>query len=201
MKNYNKILINFILVFSSIYAESNIGADIVSRYVWRGTDYGNAAAIQPNIEINLASFTLGAWGSWSLSPGPYDATGNECDVYLSSNFGPVSISLTDYFFPQYNGSDSLFNLDKHTFELSGSIDTQSTSSLIALNILGDDANSVYYEFSYKALTIGVGNGLYTQNGKFMPISIGLNAQRDNLSVEYLVNPDSETSFLVFGINF
>ena len=201
MKNYNKILINFILVFSSIYAESNIGADIVSRYVWRGTDYGNAAAIQPNIEINLASFTLGAWGSWSLSPGPYDATGNECDVYLSSNFGPVSISLTDYFFPQYNGSDSLFNLDKHTFELSGSIDTQSTSSLIALNILGDDANSVYYSFSYKALTIGVGNGLYTQNGKFMPISIGLNAQRDNLSVEYLVNPDSETSFLVFGINF
>ena len=68
-------------------------------------------------------------------------------------------------------------------------------------MVGDDSNSIYYEFNYQALTIGIGNGIYTKNGAFMPISIGLNAARDNFSAKYIINPDTETSFLVFGVNF
>ena len=201
MKNYSLVLINIIIVSSSIFAETTIGADIVSRYVWRGVDYGNSAAVQPNMEINLKSFSIGAWGSWAISPGPYDPSGNECDLYLSTDMGPVSIALTDYFFPKYNGSDSLFNLDKHIIEISAGIDRDSGSMLFALNMAGDDSNSIYYEFNYQALTIGIGNGIYTKNGAFMPISIGLKAVRDNFSAKYIINPNSETSFLVFGVNF
>jgi hypothetical protein len=44
-----KILIPTILIslFSSaLIGQSSIGIDIYSRYVWRGTDFGNAVALQ-----------------------------------------------------------------------------------------------------------------------------------------------------------
>jgi len=201
MKNYCLFLINTCLMLSSIFANTEISVDLVSRYVWRGQDYGNAAAIQPNFQKNIGSFSLGAWGSWSISPGPADASGNECDLYISTKIGPASLVLTDYFFPSYNGSDSLFNLDKHTFEVSTAFDIKQASLLFAAYIFGDDdLNSIYLEYNYKMLTIGVGNGSYTVSGDLMPISIGLNAKRDNLSASYIINPDSQTSFLVVGIN-
>ena len=31
------------LSFSPAHAELSLGADLVNRYVWRGTDFGNAA--------------------------------------------------------------------------------------------------------------------------------------------------------------
>ena len=85
-----------LLVLSMLYGEVTIGADVVSRYVWRGRDYGNAAAVQPGIETTLGPVTFGAWGSWSISPGLYfngthnddlddnmvaESSGNECDLY------------------------------------------------------------------------------------------------------------------------
>ena len=200
MKNYCLFFINTCLMLSSILANTEISVDLVSRYVWRGQDYGNAAAIQPNFQKNIGKFSLGAWGSWSVSPGPADASGNECDLYISTKIGPASLVLTDYFFPTYNGADSLFNLDKHTIEVSTTFDIKQASVLFASNIFGDDLKSIYLEYNYKMLNIGVGNGTYTVSGDFMPISIGLNAKKDNFSVSYIINPDSQTSFLVFGIN-
>ncbi len=200
MKIYCLFLIKTCLMLSSIFANTEISVDIVSRYVWRGQDYGNAAAVQPNVQKNIGSFSLGAWGSWSVSPGPVDVSGNECDLYISTKIGPASLVLTDYFFPSYNGSDSLFNFDKHTIEVSTAFNIKKASLLFASNIFGDDLKSIYLEYNYKMLTIGFGNGSYTVSGDLMPISIGLNAKRDNLSASYIINPDSQTSFLVFGIN-
>ena len=40
----------------------DLGADIMSRYVWRGTDFGNTAAIQPSLSFSSGGFTVGAWG-------------------------------------------------------------------------------------------------------------------------------------------
>ena len=107
---FNSILV-CIISLSALMAETTIGADVVSRYVWRGTDYGNAAAVQPTIETSVGPLTVGAWGSWSISPGPADASGNECDLYASTTVGPVGLTLTDYFFPSYTGTDELFNLE------------------------------------------------------------------------------------------
>ena len=42
---------------------------------------------------------------------------------------------------------------------------------------------------------------YSTDGKFEPVSIGISASRDNYSASYIINPDQETSFLVFGVNF
>jgi len=194
-------IMNLLLILSMLNGEVTIGADVVSRYVWRGTDFGNAAAVQPSIETTIGPVALGAWGSWSISPGPTDASGNECDLYASTTVGPVGLTLTDYFFPAYAGTDSLLNVDKHVFELSGGADVGPISVLAAANVSGDDDNSTYLELTYGAFSLGLGNGAYSTDGEFAPVSIGVSASRDNFSASYIINPNQETSFLVFGVNF
>ena len=194
-------IMNLLLILSMLNGEVTIGADVVSRYVWRGTDFGNAAAVQPGIETAVGPVTLGAWGSWSISPGPADASGNECDLYASTTVGPVGLTLTDYFFPAYAGTDSLLNLDIHVFELSAGADVEPVSILAAANVSGDDDNSTYLELTYGAFSLGLGNGAYSTDGEFAPVSLGISASRDNFSASYIINPDQETSFLVFGVNF
>jgi len=194
-------IMNLLLILSMLNGEVAIGADVVSRYVWRGTDYGNAAAMQPSIETTIGPVALGAWGSWSISPGPADASGNECDLYASTAVGPVGLTFTDYFFPAYAGTDSLLNLDIHVFELSAGADVGPVSVLAAANVSGDDDNSTYLELTYGAFSLGLGNGAYSTDGEFAPVSIGVSASRDNFSASYIINPDQETSFLVFGVNF
>ena len=201
MKVITLSIMNLLLILSMLNGEVTIGADVVSRYVWRGTDYGNAAAVQPGIETAVGPVTLGAWGSWSISPGPADASGNECDLYASTTVGPVGLTLTDYFFPAYAGTDSLLNIDIHVFELSAGADVGPVSLLAAANVSGDDDNSTYLELTYGAFSLGLGNGAYSTDGEFAPVSIGVSASRDNFSASYIINPDQETSFLVFGVNF
>ena len=201
MRVFTLSIMYSLLVLSMLYGEVTIGADVVSRYVWRGTDFGNAAAVQPGIETAVGPVTLGAWGSWSISPGPADASGNECDLYASTTVGPVGLTLTDYFFPAYAGTDSLLNVDIHVFELSAGADVGPVSVLAAANVSGDDDNSTYLELTYGAFSLGLGNGAYSTDGEFAPVSIGVSASRDNFSASYIINPDQETSFLVFGVNF
>ena len=211
LKNFYTIFIIAILLTISNAADFNISYDLYSRYVWRGTDYGNSAAIQPSIETTLGPLTVGAWGSYSLSPGflssdtTYDASGSECDLYASFSAGPIGITITDYFFPAGVSGDGLFSLSgddaTHTFELSAGTDIGPVSVLAAANISGDDDNSTYVELTYSALSLGLGNGAYSTDGNFAPVSLGISASRDNLSVSYIINPDKETSFLVLGISF
>ena len=40
-------------------AELSLGADLVSRYIWRGKDFGNSPAIQPNVAFSVAGFKIG----------------------------------------------------------------------------------------------------------------------------------------------
>jgi len=89
----------------------------------------------------------------------------------------------------------------HVFELSASVDVGPVSLLAASNVSGDDDNSTYLELTYGAFSLGLGNGAYSTDGEFAPVSIGVSASRDNFSASYIINPDQETSFLVFGVNF
>ena len=65
-------------------AESNfsVGADLVSSYVWRGTQFGSGPAIQPGISYATGGFEIGAWGSNSFSMNE----GFEADLYAGYSF-------------------------------------------------------------------------------------------------------------------
>ena len=81
-------------------AAVDFGAEVVSRYVWRGTDVGNAVSIQPGMSYSYGSVEIGAWSSWAINGG----SANENNIYLSFTTGPVAIAITDYYFPAFTGN-------------------------------------------------------------------------------------------------
>ena len=192
-------LILFIISMSTGYGQLEISTDVYSRYVWRGTDFGNAASIQPSMEYSLGALSVGVWGAWAINGA---AGGNESDLYISSGVGPVSVTLTDYFFPAYSGNDGFLGLKNHIIEASASVEVVSVNVLAAYNLSGDDENSSYVELSYQFMAVGVGNGFYTvsDDPDWGVVNIMASASKGIYSFSYIINPEQETSFLVVGVS-
>lgn len=101
----------------------NLGADLVSRYIWRGKDYGNSPAIQPNISFSFAGLKIGAWGSYGVIYRENTGNYSEFDPYISYTWKWFTIGVTDYFYPNGitpNNNNRYFNYNSkttgHTFE-------------------------------------------------------------------------------------
>ncbi len=87
-------------------ASINFGADLMSRYIWRGYDFGNSPAIQPNICFSWNGLNVGAWGSYAFAKHSIelnDSTvvdaGNysEMDLYISYTYKWFTLIVLDYF--------------------------------------------------------------------------------------------------------
>ena len=110
---------NFIFAQTSSVKDSNkislnLGADLMSRYIWRGSEFGgNSPSIQPSMTLDYGNLELGAWGAYSL--GGLNAS-QELDLYVNYNFFKKIFSLivTDYFFPSETGNYQYFRYDKNT---------------------------------------------------------------------------------------
>jgi len=119
-------------------ATLNFGADIMSRYIWRGIDFGNSPAIQPSLFLSWRGLNVGAWGSYSFAPHRAQINdsvsvnmGNYCemDMYVSYTYKWFTLMVFDYFIPNsidpnYTGNEhyQYFNYHNkttgHTFEVS-----------------------------------------------------------------------------------
>lgn len=203
---------------STAVAQVGVGADFVSRYVWRGIDFGDAFSVQPYLSFTTGDLEVGAWSSYAIAA---DGGGNnELDLYVSYSAGPVSLGITDYFFPAPGAE--YFDGDSHILEpfvsYSGVID-----ALAAVNISGDDANSIYLELgktveileSEVSLFIGgTPSGsddepsAYGTTGAAI-INLGISASKeipitDSFSLPvgatYVINPEIERPYLFFTIS-
>jgi hypothetical protein len=108
---------------SSDGARFSLGADLVSRYIWRGKDYGNSPAIQPNVAFSVSGFKIGVWGSYGFIYNENSGNYAEVDPYISYTWKWFTIGITDYFLPNGltpNENNRYFNYDSktmgHTFE-------------------------------------------------------------------------------------
>lgn len=202
----------------------SLGADLVSRYIWRGTDYGESASVQPALSFATGGFEVGTWASYAMNP--EGALANEHDIWASFTAGAVTFGVTDYYFPNLGADFFDFEGDGeggHYVEpfisLSGPESFPMTffAGYFAHN---DPDNSVYLNASYPFaldgvdLSFGVGasakeSALYGTNGfgvvevnlaasKSIPVTEGFSLP---LSVAYILNPYAEKSFLVFGVSF
>jgi hypothetical protein len=215
-KNIYKLvmILALVLMVGISNAGVDFGADLVSRYVWRGTDFGNSASVQPFLSVGAAGFEAGAWASYPIT----SAGANENDLYLSYAIGPVGFAITDYYFP---GDTSIVKFGNysdegnHILEASVSFEMAGFSALGAVNIYGDiDAagdkrNSFYLEAGYELYNeddlsvnafAGVGNELYVVNDDGDPglVNLGVTASKGNLSASYIINAEADVSYLVFG---
>lgn len=209
--------------------EVSLGADVVSRYVWRGIDFGNSVSIQPSIEYSGQGFTAGTWASYAISPVENASAGalgaSEIDLYLSYDFGPIAIGVTDYYFP--NAGKKFFNFDDngagaHIIEPNISISGGEAFPLQlfgAINAYNDPDNSVYLEASLPFSAAGT-DMVLTAGGVPMEsayygtnepgiINLGLSVSKSlvitdtfslPLSGSFIVNPYDAQAHLVFGLS-
>ena len=198
---------------TNISYSQDFGADLVSSYVWRGTQFGSGAHIQPYMDLGSGNFTGGVWGSF---PTTANGGGNELDLWVSYDFGPLALTVTNYTFPGEGGAyadgEGLFNGDYTELAAStslGGIDLSAGyfTEVEALYIeLGTSIGAVDIALGYgddqaDAFYAGGGSGLVNMSfsgSKDIAIS-----ESYSLPVfgSFIVNPDAETAFLVFGISF
>ena len=196
-------------------AEIGIGADVVSRYIFRGTDFGNAVTVQPGIAYSVdmddRSLEIGAWSSWAID----GAGANENDIYASFSVGPVGITVTDYFFPAAAPADFFSYSDGdavHILEAAVSVDLGMASVMAAFNFSGDSEDSFWVEASLPldalstddvevGVTVGGGDGVYTTDTDPNLVQISLDVSSGDYFAQFILNPEAEITFLVFGTSF
>lgn len=145
-----------------------VGADVVSSYVWRGTELGNSPAIQPTLTYTFpgCGIVVGGWGSYAVTEAT-DNNGNnyrykETDLFATLPVGPFSFTVTDYYVvpPSDSGLSSRtfdFSSDgPNVVELSVGYAKKNLSLLAAINVAGNQGSSTngvqnakYFEGGYK----------------------------------------------------
>ena len=209
------VLTGLILTISGpAQADIIIGADVVSQYVSKGAACGDGVSIQSGIDYDTGvGVNIGAWSSVGLG-----GQCNENNLYVSySPTDQVSIMITDYYFNPYKFLDYASD-GSHVVEAELEVDLGAVNILGAINLHGDNdaagksQNSFYAEIGLPlpalssndadaSLTAGLGDGPYTGSGDPALVVLGINVSNDDYSASYIVNPDSELSWLVFEKKF
>ena len=207
----------FVAVFSIFNLNEakaqDLGADLVSSYVWRGTQFGSGAHIQPYVSLSSGDLELGAWGSF---PTTANGGGNELDLYASYSFGKFGLTLTNYSFPGEGGAyadgEGLFEGDY--FEVSGSAELGPINLMVGYFT---EVEALYIEAAFSAGPVDIalgygddsGDAWYVNGGSGL-CNISLGGSKDIKITEsyslpvfgsFVYNPDSEAAFLVFGASF
>ncbi len=124
----------------------DLGADFMSRYIWRGSQYGgDLPSLQPWTNLSYKNIELGLWGAYSLN---FSNVYQEFDTFLSYTFikDMFTILMTDYYFPSFYAdynyldytADSTGHILEATFNFNGT-EKIPISILGAVNFYGADA--------------------------------------------------------------
>ena len=193
--------------------EAEVGADLVSGYIWRGQDLGNVS-IQPSLSLAYKGFSLSAWGSAGFEK----SDTKELDLTLGYGIGGFSVSVTDYWF---NGGPGYFHYGahdtNHTFEAQVGYDF----GALALNWYTNFAGNVGYKangerayasyFSIEAPFTPWENDFYNggKNG-FAVSEVGIKTTKElkitgswtlPVFAQAIWNPATEGAYFVAGLSF
>lgn len=147
--------------------EINAGADIVSRYIWRGLMVNDAPNIQPSITMGYGGFELGLWGSSTLaktnSSEDNYAFSHEVDFWAGYNFQftsgmAIGVVITDYYFPNggvkfgnVNNYDAADGAGAHTLETGITLSGPETFPInfsAFMNVHNDGGKNTYFQVDY-----------------------------------------------------
>jgi len=205
-------LIILSLFFNNLIYSQDFGADVVSSYVWRGTQFGSGAHVQPYMSLGSGNFEAGVWGSFPTSA---DGGGDELDLYLGYDFGPFALTITNYTFPvgggMYSDGDGLFEGDY--------TEVSASTSIMGVDLSAGyftDVEALYIEIGFSAglvdIAVGYGNDKadpWYANGGSGIVNMSFSASKeikfsDGFSLpvfgSFIYNPNAEAAFLVFGFS-
>lgn len=222
-------LVMSLATFAQDEVEATISGDIVSQYIWRGQDLGNAA-IQPTLGIAYKGLSLSAWGSYGIANS--DDT-KELDLTLTYTIGGFNIGITDYWTNDGGDPEARYlkyeaHSTNHIFEANIGYDFGFASLQWFTNFAGNDgtnkdgkrAYSSYFEISapfklasvdWTATAGAVPFATTSYNGwtsGFAVTNLSLKATKDikitdTFSVpifgQVVANPCSQKAYLVLGL--
>jgi hypothetical protein len=202
-------------------ASLQFSSDFMSRYVWRGTDFGRSPSIQPGLKYCNGGLTIGSWGAFSINS---DNVIQEVDLYASYTIGGmIGLTVTDYFFVDETNPKNLYfmynDITGHVYE--GTLAFLGTekipfSLMCAYNFAGADKDkSTYIELGYNgslketAYSLFAGftpaAGIYASEAGL--VNVGIKASKAieitdkfslPVSVSLVANPTTENVYFVFG---
>ncbi len=197
------------------------GLDLVSRYIWRGQEYGQSPALQPSLSATWKDFTVGAWGSYKTS----GAGWQETDLFISKSFGPVTLEVWDYWtFSDTLKTDFFDYKERSTSHLLEAQVLLSGGETLPLNLLGsylfygaDPDRSIYLELQYLCSTGDTDlqffagyqpkGSYYGTQGSF--VNVGCSVIRNlkitpswevPLNISLIANPNKKSLYLTAGIS-
>ena len=209
----------------------DFGADVVSSYVWRGSQFGTGPAVQPwfTLPTITESLELGVWGSFPLSDDLGTGQTYELDLYASYDFGPFALTITNYTFPTPNGvygetvdDDGVTVYEDSGYELfDGDLEVTLSGSVgpIGLTVgYFTDLEALYIEAGTTVagmdLAIGYGSdaagGFYVGDEDSGLVNVSLGGSKDIKITEdyslplfgsFIYNPTAEAAFMVVGVSF
>ena len=193
----------------------DFGADVVSSYVWRGTQFGTGPVIQPwfTLPTITDALELGVWGSFPVAGG--DQT-YELDLYASYDFGPLALTVTNYTFP---GATGAYGDDYGLFD--GDLEVTASGSIGAIGLTVGyftDLEALYIEagttIAGMDLAIGYGSdaagAFYVGDEDSGLVNVSLGGSKDIKITEdyslplfgsFIYNPTAEAAFMVVGVSF
>jgi len=204
--------------------EVSLGTDVVSRYIWRGTDFGRSPSIQPTLKLSAFGVSVGAWGAFTMSN---TTPTQEADLFLSytTTNNLLTFTVNDYFFPNdtvvrnryYNYKES-----ETAHILEGTVTLNPSENfpfglLAGYNFFGaDKQNSIYLEASYnttvKTIPLSIFCGATTDKGIYGTeagvINLGVKTTKEiqvsetfklPIYTSVITNPQAGNIFIVIGV--
>ena len=206
-KTFNILTLVLISIFSlnQTFGQVDIGADIMSRYVWRGAAYSNGPSIQPYMSYATGGFEVGFWGAYAN-----DMMADELDLYASYSIGPVGLTLTNYVFPNVTTGGTTKYFDSGIWEGMVGLELGPVSLTGAYFFKnGDTYISAGIPLGDVGFIISLGDGFYTESGDMEIMEIGASYGKEikitedfllPVSSNLIYNPSFDQMYLVFGIS-
>jgi uncharacterized protein (TIGR02001 family) len=166
--NFKKLLTVLFICTAGISFAQNLslsaGADVVSRYIWRGINVNDAVNIQPALTLSVSGFSVGFWGSYSLSNNSGDNTfGQEVDTWIGYTYAlengmSIGALVTDYYYPNagikwgnFNNYDDPDGAGAHTIETGLLLKGPESFPLSLsgfINVYNDASSNTYFQIDY-----------------------------------------------------
>ena len=134
--------------FSQVLNDSSkidftFGADISSRYLWRGMELSKSPCIQPSASFSIGNFSISSWSSYTFN----NEALQEFDLNISYSIKNTTICINDYFLPNETIANNKYfnyaaNKTSHAIEASVKYSSEKTPISLTLGtfIFGADKN-------------------------------------------------------------
>jgi len=222
----------FLLFTISVSGQKlNFEAELIlqSRHLWRGSQLGDAMAVEPSVTLGAGRFSLNVWASQTINN-----SYSEIDLIPSWQFNAFAISMLDYYNPVVDETNQFLDFHKernrHSVELTldnYSVEKRRFKWMIGTMLLGDRNEetgnaffSTYIEIKHTFNIFGIGiepftgltpfRGYYAEKLAVINSGVSFGKELDfnlpftiPLNLSFVLDPHTRQRFVTFaaGIAF